>query len=145
LTALAQAEGDTIRTLAVSLGTLRDEVRPLVTNDQLATLDRGIEKHGQEVRSLLGFVAAPCCRPTALIPVAELDRAVRALGLSAEARASVEGAVNRHLERTRVLATDRSGLLRRMAPVLTPEELADFAASLERHSAIVTTAGSSAR
>jgi hypothetical protein len=44
-----------------------------------------------------------------------------------------------------VLATDRSGLLRRVTPVLTPEELADFAASLERHSAIVTRAGPSPR
>jgi hypothetical protein len=42
-----------------------------------------------------------------------------------------------HLERIGVLAASRSLVLRRLTPVLTPEELADFAASLERHSAIV--------
>ncbi len=139
LAALAQAEKDIIGTLAVSLETLRNDVRPLVTGEQLAALERGIENHRQTVRSFLGFAGAPCCRPTVPVPVAELDRAVRALGLSAEALAGVEAAVNRHLERTRVLATDRSGLLRRVTPVLTPQELADFAASLDRHSAIVTT------
>jgi len=62
---------------------------------------------------------------------------VRALGLAGNALASVKAAFDRHLERTLALATDRSVILRRMTPVLTAEELADFAASLDRHGAVV--------
>lgn len=141
LAALAQAEADTTQALTASLETLRDEVRPLVTEEQFAALDKGIENHGNEIRRFLGLVAAPCCRPEFLIP--RLD--VRSFGLTGDALAGVERAFDRQLERTRVLATDRSGLLRRMTPALTAEELADFAASLERHSAIVTGARSPPR
>jgi len=78
------------------------------------------------------------------MPLAELDRAVRTLALTGDALAGAEAAFDRHLEHARVLA-DRSGLLRRMMLVLTAEELADFAASLERHGAIVTRAEPSPR
>ena len=82
-------------------------------------------------------MAAPCCRQSfPAIPRFDL----RALGLTGDALAGAEAAFDRHLERTHVLATDRSAILRRVTPVLTPEELADFAVSLERHSAIVTRA-----
>jgi len=141
LAALAQAEADTTQAVTASLETLRDEVRPLVTEEQFAALDKGIENHGNEIQRFLGLVAAPCCRPEFLIP--RLD--VRSFGLTGDALAGVERAFDRQLERTRVLATDRSGLLRRMTPALTAEELADFAASLERHSAIVTGARSPPR
>jgi hypothetical protein len=141
LAALAEAEEDTTNTLTASLETFRGEVRPLVTDEQLAALDNGIRNHGKAIRRFLGEVGAPCCRPTVPILVSELDRAVRALGMTGAALAGVEAVFDRHLERMRVLATDRSLVLRRVTPVLTPEELADFRASLERHSAIVTRAG----
>jgi hypothetical protein len=144
LAALALAEADTTKTLAASLDTFRDEVRPLVTDQQLAALDNGIRNHGKAVRRVLGEVAAPGFRPTVSMPLAELDRAVRTLALTGDALAGAEAAFDRHLERARVLA-DRSGLLRRMMLVLTAEELADFAASLERHGAIVTRAEPSPR
>ena len=140
LTAVAQAENDTIKTLTASLETLRDEVRLLVTEGQLATLDKAIDNHGNTVRGLIGQTAAPCCRLSVPISASEIDRAVGALELAGPALAGVQGAIGRHLDRTVALATDRSGLLRRVTPVLTTDELADFAASIERHSAIVTRA-----
>jgi len=141
LAALAQAEADTSQALTASLEMLRDEVRRLVTEEQFAALDKGIENHGNEIRRFLGLAAAPCCRPEFLIP--RFD--VRSFGLTGDALAGVERAFDRQLERTRVLATDRSGLLRRLTPALTAEDMADFAASLERHSAIVTAARSPPR
>src|SRR5262249_50447560 len=110
----------------------------LVTDEQFAALDKGIWNHAKAVRRFLGEVAAPCCEPTLPIPAAELDRAVRTLGLTGNALAGAEAAFDRYLERTRALVPDRSGLLRGMMPVWPAEELADLAASLERHSAIVT-------
>ena len=89
--------------------------------------------------------AVCACRPQVPISAVEVDRAARALGLTSDALASVKAAVDRHLERTVALATNRSVILRRMTPELTAEELADFAASLERHSAIVTRTGPSPR
>jgi len=145
LAALAQAEEDTTGRLVVSLDTLRDEVRALVTEGQLAALEKGIQTHRDTVRGLLAQTAAPCCRLSVPISAVEIDRAVGALGLAGDALARVHGAIDRHLERTVALATDRSGLLRRVTPVLTSEELADFAASLERHSAIVSKAETAPR
>lgn len=138
LTALAQAEQDITRTLAASLETLRNEVRALVTEQQFAALDNGIQNHGNSVREFLNVFAAPAARPSGPIPAFDVDRAVRGLGLASDTVAGVKAASDRHLERTLVLATDRSGLLRRMTPVLTAEEVGDFAASLDRHSLIVT-------
>jgi len=138
LTALAQAEQDITRTLAASLETLRNEVRALVTEEQFAALDNGIQNHGNSVREFLNVFAAPAARPSGPIPAFDVDRAVRGLGLASDTVAGVKAASDRHLERTLVLATDRSGLLRRMTPVLTAEEVGDFAASLDRHSLIVT-------
>jgi cytochrome c peroxidase len=141
LAALAQAEEDTTKTFAASLETFRDEVRPLVTDEQFAALEERIQNHGRTVRRFLGEIAAPCCRPSVPLPSYDL----RAPGLTGDALAGAEAAFDRHLERARVLATDRSAILRRVAPVLSAEELADLAASLERHSAFVTTAGPSLR
>ena len=138
LTALAQAEQDITRTLAASLETLRNEVRALVTEEQFAALDNAIRNHGNSVREFLNVFAAPAARPSGPIPAFDVDRAVRGLGLASDTVAGVKAASDRHLERTLVLATDRSGLLRRMTPVLTAEEVGDFAASLDRHSLIVT-------
>jgi cytochrome c peroxidase len=138
LAALAQAEEDTTKTAAASLETLRDEVRDLVTGEQFAALDRGIQNHGQLVREFLKVFAAPAGRPSGPTPAFDVDRAVRGLGLASDTVAGVKAASDRDLERTLVLATDRSGLLRRMTPVLTSEEVADFAASLDRHRVIIT-------
>jgi len=137
LAALAQADEDTTKMLAASLETFRDEVHALVTEEQFAALDKGIQKHGNTVREVLSYAAAPCCRPQVPISAVEVDRAARALGLTSDALASMKAAVDRHLERTVALATNRSVILRRVTPELTAEELADFAASLDRHSAIV--------
>jgi cytochrome c peroxidase len=137
LAALAQAEEDTTKTLATSLETFRDEVRALVTAEQFAAVDKGIQKHGHTVREILNYAAAPCCRSQVPISAFEVDREVGALGLASSALTGVKAALDRHLERTLALATDRSVILRRMTPVLTAEELADFAASLDRHGAIV--------
>ena len=141
LAALAQAEEDTTKTFAASLETFRDEVRELVTEEQFAALEERIQNHSRTVRRFLGEIAAPCCRPS--VPIPRFD--LRGPGLTGDALAGAEAAFDRHLERTRVLATDRSAILRRVTPVLSAEELADFAASLERHSAIVTRAGPSVR
>ena len=138
--ALAQAESDTAKTLTSSVETFRADVRALLTDEQFAALDKAIENYGNTIRTFLVMVAAPAGRPTHPIPILDVARAVSAVGLTAAALAGVNGASDRFVERTRVLATDRSGLLRRMTPVLTADELADLAASLERHSAIVTRA-----
>jgi cytochrome c peroxidase len=137
LAAQAKAEEDITKTLTASLETFRDEVRTLVTEEQFAALDKGIQKHGHTVREILSYAAAPCCRPQIPISAVEVDREMRALGLASNVLASVKAALDRHLERTFTLATDRSVILRRMTPALTAEELADFAASLDRHGAIV--------
>ena len=121
LAAVAQAQADTTKALTALLETLRDEVRALVTGEQFAAFDKAIQDH------------IP-------IPSLDLDDMRRVLGLTGDALAGVKGACDRFLERTRVLATDRSGTLRRLAPILTAEELADFAASLERHSTILIAA-----
>jgi hypothetical protein len=42
--------------------------------------------------------------------------AARALGLTGDALTGVKNAIDRHLERARALATDRSGFLHRMTP-----------------------------
>jgi hypothetical protein len=109
-----------------------------VTQEQFAALDNGIQNHGNSVREFLNVFAAPAARPSGPIPAFDADRAVRGLGLASDTVAGVKAASDRHLERTLVLATDRSGLLRRMTPVLTSEEVADFAASLDRHRVIIT-------
>ena len=145
LAALAQAEEDTTKTLATSLETFRDEVRALVTAEQFAAVDKGIQKHGHMVREILNYAAAPCCKPQVPISAVEVDREVGALGLAGSALAGVKAALDRHLQRTLALATDRSVILRRMTPVLTAEELADFAASLDRHGAVVIRAEPPAR
>ena len=132
--ALAQAEADTTKTVAASLDTLRQEVRGLVTEAQFAALNERIQEHGRTIRRFLSDSAATAGRPT-LPGMPSFD--VRALGLASDAVTGVRAALDRHLERMRVLATDRAPLLRRLTPVLSPEELADFAASLERHSPII--------
>jgi hypothetical protein len=99
----------------------------------------------QTIRRFLEDAAAPAARPTHLLPRLDIGRAAPALGLAGDTLAAVESASDRLLERTRLLATDRTGLLRHMTPVVTSDELADFAASLERHSGILTTAGSPRR
>jgi cytochrome c peroxidase len=137
LAALAQARADMATALTALLETFRSDVRALVPEAQFAALDTRIQAYGNALRTSLGEIAAPADGPTS--PVPPLD--ARSLGVSGGALASVQGAIDRHLERTRVLATDRSGLLRRLTPVLTAEELADFAASLERHSALLTVLG----
>ena len=139
--AVAQTEADTTRTVMASLETLRDQVRALVTVEQFATLDTGIQNYGTAIRRSLDPIAAPAGRPALPIPILDLDREGRALGLSADALAGLKSAFDRHMERMHALATDRSGLLRHMTPVLTADELADFSASLERHSLILTVVG----
>ena len=142
LAALAEAEVDRTNTLRASLDTFRGEMRAVVTAEQFAALEELIQNHSRAVRNSLDAMAAPCCRQSfPALPRVDL----RALGLTGDALAGAEAAFDRHLERTRVLATDRSAILRRVTRVLSAEELADFAASLERHSAIVTTAGPSPR
>jgi len=103
-----------------------------------AALDNAIRNHGNSVREFLNVFAAPAARPSVPVQLFDVARAVRGLGLASDTVAGVKAASDRHLERTLVLATDRSGLLRRMTPVLTAEEAGDFAASLDRHSLIVT-------
>jgi hypothetical protein len=138
LAALAQGEADITRTLSTSLETLRGEVRALVPREQFATVDRVIRNHGETVRGFLSEVAERAGQPMLPNPAPQLNRALRALGPTGDALTGIEGAVSWHLERIYLLAADRSGLLHRaLTPVLTADELADFAASLERHLAIL--------
>jgi len=141
--AVGQAEADTTRAVLASIETLRDQVRALVTREQFAILDTGIQNYAIAIQRFLGPIAAPAGRPALPVPILELesDREGRALGVSADALAGLKSAVDGHMERMRALATDRSGLLRHMTPVLTADELADFTASLERHRAILNAAG----
>jgi hypothetical protein len=135
IAALAQADADTANAVAASLDTFRGEVHPLLTQQQSTAMEQQLQDHSRSIRKLLGEMAAPCCRPS--IPgLPRFD--LSAFGLTGEALANARAALDRHLERMRELATDRSLVLRRVTPVLTPEELADFAASLERHRAIIT-------
>jgi hypothetical protein len=71
-------------------------------------------------------------RPSIAFPRVDVDRTIRNLGLTGETVAMLDAAFGRHLDRVRVLTTDRSGLLRKLTPVLTADELTDFAAALER-------------
>jgi hypothetical protein len=72
-------------------------------------------------------------RPSIAFLRVDVDRTIRSLGLTGETVATLDAAFGRHLDRVRVLTTDRSGLLRKLTPVLTADALTDFAAALERH------------
>jgi hypothetical protein len=124
--------------LAASHETLRNEVRALVTAQQLAVIDKAIQSDSETIRGFLVETAAPAGQPFMPFPRLDVDRAMRALGLTGDALTGVSRAFGQHLDRVHLLATDRSALLRRMRPVLDAEELADFAASLERHKTIIT-------
>jgi hypothetical protein len=128
---------ETPNALAASLQTFRNEVRALMTEAQLGALEERIQNHDLSVRKFLVATAAPCCRRSfPWIPRIDLP----ALGLTGDALAGAGAALDRHLERVLVLVIDRSALLRRLTPVLMSEELADFAASLQRHSPILAKA-----
>jgi len=137
LAAVAQAEADTTNAVMASVETLRAEVRAIVTAQQFAVLEGTLQSQVTTIRAFLQSVTASAGRSTSPIPTLDVDAVGRAAQLTGDALTGVRSASDRLVERTRVLATDHSGLLRRLAPVLTAEELADFAASVERHSAIL--------
>jgi hypothetical protein len=137
IAALTQAEEEARRRLAATIETLRDEVRALVSEAQFAAFDTEIQALDETTQTFLAQTAAPAGLPTFRIPTLDIDDAARSLQVTSDVRSALTAAVDRQAERTRVLATDRSALLSRLAPVLTAEELTDFGASLQRHRAIL--------
>jgi hypothetical protein len=133
LAAAAQGELEIQQAAAASVEGLRDDMRTLLAQDQLAMLDGALEAHAKTLRTLVGASRAPAGRPSLPLPRVQVDRAIRNLGLSGQTFVTLDAAFGRHLDRVRVVASDRSGLLRKLTPVLTADELTDFAAALERH------------
>jgi hypothetical protein len=101
-------------------------------------LDGALEVHAKTLRTIVGASLAPT--GSFPLPRAEVDRAMRNLGLQGETFVTLDAAFGRHVDRVRGLATGRSGLLRRLTPMLTADELTDLAAALERHGPAAVTA-----
>jgi hypothetical protein len=68
-----------------------------------------------------------------LLPTVDVDRPMKSWAIPPAALDAVRAAVSAHRQRVIELASEPAALLRRLEPILTPSELADFAAATKRH------------